>query len=294
MRIRPLFTLCLLAISAAGCATDNTSSAVPDAPLPFTIERFNLPGPLAGVLARIDITDPRVQVKVALADDRDPDGPGPCVGQLDTTSNAARRYDFALAINASFFLAPHPRTFQGKTSTYVAGHCAIPEGWHFSDGKLLTKPQQEKLHAVFIVHDDGKLSFQERALDLPPNTRYAVSGSALVLRAGEVIARAKEGPRHPRSAVGVSADGRTLLIVAVDGRQEHSRGATLVELGRLMQSMGAYHALNLDGGGSSALVIKDPGTGVFAVANQPSDTSASLPNVRVERPVADVIGISLR
>lgn len=294
MRIRPLFTLWLLALAAAGCATGHTSSAAPDEPLPFTVERFNLPGPLAGVLARIDLTDPRVQVKVALADERDPDGPGPCVGQLDTTSNAARRYDFAVTINASYFLAPNPRTIQGKTNTYVAGHCAIPEGWHFSAGKLLTKPQKENLHAAFIVHDDGKLSIQERALDLPANTRYAVSGSAIVLRAGEVIVQAKGRPRHPRSAVGVTADGRSLLIVAVDGRQEHSRGATLEELGQLMQSLGAYHALNLDGGGSSALVIKDPGTGVFAVANQPSDTSGSLPNVRIERPVADVIGITLR
>jgi len=294
MRIRPLFISWLLAISVAGCATDNRSTAGSDAPLPFTIERFNLPGPLAGVLARIDLADPRVQVKVALADDRDPDGPGPCTGRLDTTSNAARKYDFAVTINASFFLAPNPRTIQSKMSTYVAGNCTIPEGWHFSAGKLLTKPQKEFLHAAFIVHDDGKISIQERALDLPRNTRYAVSGSAIVLRAGEAIARAKEGPRHPRSAVGVSADGRSLLIVAVDGRQEHSRGATLEELGKLMQHLGAYHALNLDGGGSSALVIKDPGTGVFAVANQPSETSTSLPNVRVERPVADVIGISIR
>jgi exopolysaccharide biosynthesis protein len=263
-------------------------------PLPFSVERFALPGPVAGVVARIDLNDPRVQVKVALADDRDPDGAGPCVGQLDTTSNAARKNDFALTLNASFFAAPNTRTLQGKTIHYFVGNCAIPEGWHFSAGKLLTQPVKETLRAVFIVHDDGKISFREHARELPANTRYAVSGSAIVLRAGDVIARPKETARHPRSAVGLSADGRTLLIVAVDGRQDHSRGVTLEELGQLMQTLGANHALNLDGGGSTALVVKDPGTGVFAIANQPSDSSNGVPTVRIERPVADVIGISIR
>jgi len=128
----------------------------------------------------------------------------------------------------------------------------------------------------------------------PASTRYAVSGSAIVLKAGRVIARPEATARHPRSAIGLSADERSLLIVAVDGRQDHSRGVTLEELGKLMQSLGAHQALNLDGGGSTTLVVKDPDTGVFAVANKPSESSISLPNVRIERPVADVIGISVR
>ncbi len=295
MQTRSLLALLLLCIAATGCATSNAPPAiVSGAPLPFKVERFALPGPVAGVVARVDLTDPRVQVKVALADDRDPDGAGPCAGQLDTTSNAARKHDFALTINASFFAAPNARTLRGKAIHYFVGNCATPEGWHFSGGKLITQPMKENLRAVFIVHDDGKISFQERAQELPANTRYAVSGSAIVLRGGEAVARPKETARHPRSAVGLSADGRTLLIVAVDGRQEHSRGVTLEELGQLMQTLGASHALNLDGGGSTALVVKDPGTGVFAIANQPSDTSISVPNIRIERPVADVIGISVR
>ena len=161
-------------------------------------------------------------------------------------------------------------------------------------GTLVTRPIKENLRSVFVVHDDGKISFQDHAQELPANTRYAVSGSAIVLRGGEVVARPDATARHPRSAVGLTADGRSLLIVAVDGRQEHSRGVTLDELGKLMLTLGASDALNLDGGGSTALVVKDPGTGVFAVANQPSDSSVIMPNVHIERPVADVIGISVR
>lgn len=294
--IRTRSALWLFCLAAAGCAIHTpppASSSALDAPLPLKIERFALPGPVAGVVARIDLTDPRVQVQVALADDRDPDGAGPCVGLLDTTSNAARKNNFAVTINASFFAAPTARKWGDKSINYFVGNCAFPEGWHFSGGRIVTQPVKENLRAVFIVHDDGRISFQDRAQQLPANTRYAVSGSAIVLQAGQVIARPEATARHPRSSVGLSADGSSLLIVAVDGRQEHSRGVTLEELGRLMQGLGAVHALNLDGGGSTALVVKDPGTGVFAIANQPSDISISVPGLRTERPVADVIGIAV-
>ena len=287
------FTLPFFIVALSGCAMIATPPTWSASSLPYQLERFALPGPLAGVVARINLADPRVEVKVALADDRDPDGIGPCVGQLDTTSNAARRHDFALAINASFFAAPNPRKLNDKSIPYFVGNCGIPEGWHFSGGRTVTRPVKETLRDVFVVHDDGRISLHERATELPADTRYAVSGSAIVVNAGQVVARPNASARHPRSAVGVSADGRELLMVAVDGRQEHSRGATLEELGVLMKSLGAHHALNLDGGGSTALVVKDPGTGVFAIANQLSDTSIGLPSLRIERPVVDVIGIRI-
>ena len=63
--------------------------------------------------------------------------------------------------------------------------------------------------------------------------------------------------RHPRSAIGVEADGAVWLVV-VDGRQPLSRGVRLGELAELMAALGARDALNLDGGGSSALVVASP------------------------------------
>lgn len=59
---------------------------------------------------------------------------------------------------------------------------------------------------------------------------------------------------HPRSAAGVTADGRLVLVV-VDGRQPQSRGVYLEELAVVLRDLGARWALNLDGGGSSALVV---------------------------------------
>ena len=64
--------------------------------------------------------------------------------------------------------------------------------------------------------------------------------------------------RHPRSAVGLAADGAVWLVV-VDGRQPLSRGVTLEELAEILLGLGAADALNLDGGGSSTLVVRPPG-----------------------------------
>lgn len=73
--------------------------------------------------------------------------------------------------------------------------------------------------------------------------------------------------RHPRTAVGYSRDGATLIIVAVDGRSATSVGMTLVELAALMRRAGAWNALNFDGGGSTTMVID--GT----LVNVPSDST---------------------
>jgi len=59
---------------------------------------------------------------------------------------------------------------------------------------------------------------------------------------------------HPRTAAGRTEDGSLLLLV-VDGRQTQSRGVDLDELAWMMLGLGAVQALNLDGGGSSTLVV---------------------------------------
>ena len=71
--------------------------------------------------------------------------------------------------------------------------------------------------------------------------------------------------RHPRTGVGITGDGR-LLLVTVDGRQAgYSVGMTLARFARLMHDLGATWALNLDGGGSTTFVVRGD------VKNRPSD-----------------------
>jgi hypothetical protein len=61
--------------------------------------------------------------------------------------------------------------------------------------------------------------------------------------------------RNPRTGVGVTSNGE-ILFVTVDGRQKRSKGMTLDEFGKLFQSLGATWALNLDGGGSTTMVVR--------------------------------------
>jgi hypothetical protein len=79
--------------------------------------------------------------------------------------------------------------------------------------------------------------------------------------------------RNPRTGVGVMADG-TVLLVVVDGRSANSVGMTLIQFGKAFLSLGAVEALNLDGGGSSAMWIKGSG-----VVSDPSDSSGERPVV---------------
>ncbi|MGW0773419.1 phosphodiester glycosidase family protein [Streptomyces sp. NPDC002835] len=111
--------------------------------------------------------------------------------------------------------------------------------------------------------------------DSGPVPRTAVGGRELLVVDG--VPQSHDGAGNntaaPRTAVGFSADGRTMHIITVDGRQADSGGVTLTELGRMMRKAGAHNALNLDGGGSSTLVARDVGSDAFRVENSPSDGS---------------------
>jgi exopolysaccharide biosynthesis protein len=87
---------------------------------------------------------------------------------------------------------------------------------------------------------------------------------------------------HPRTAVGIDADGRKLYILVVDGRSTTSRGYTMVELADFMTALGVENAINLDGGGSSAMYTRN-GAGAMGIVNEPSDGG--------ERKVANGFGL---
>ncbi len=83
--------------------------------------------------------------------------------------------------------------------------------------------------------------------------------------------------RHPRTGIGFSKDGTILFLFTVDGRQEnYSKGMTLYEMAGFMRSIGVYQGMNLDGGGSSTMVVANK------VVNRPSDATG-------ERPVANAL-----
>lgn len=107
------------------------------------------------------------------------------------------------------------------------------------------------------------------------DVRFAISGWEVLVEDGEApeVFTAGAGPqyRHPRTAVGIKEDG-TVFFVVVDGRDDFNRwvGMTAYEMSELMLYFGAVDAFNLDGGGSSTMVLKDE-DGIYNVMNTPSD-----------------------
>lgn len=95
------------------------------------------------------------------------------------------------------------------------------------------------------------------------NLKEAVGGSRKFLVNGELNGNWPD--RHPRSALAFNADTTKFYLLTVDGRQSSSAGMTLNEMGAFLKTVGASHALNLDGGGSTTLVVHNE------VANSPSD-----------------------
>jgi hypothetical protein len=107
-----------------------------------------------------------------------------------------------------------------------------------------------------------------RAAGSPP-LRTAL-GALPLARGGAPWPGLQDTERAPRTAVALSADGRVLALIAVDGRQQASVGATLAQLGRLVVDLGYPQAVALDGGGSTQMVRR-PAGGALAVVNSPSD-----------------------
>jgi hypothetical protein len=120
--------------------------------------------------------------------------------------------------------------------------------------------------------------------EIPFAADFIIGGGPRLLRAGKGVSdeeadRHSESlyrQRHPRTAAGWRADG-TLVLAVVDGRQPRlSAGMTIRELADLMLDFGCIEAINLDGGGSTTMVIRNK------VVNSPSDSGG-------ERPVSDAI-----
>lgn len=126
------------------------------------------------------------------------------------------------------------------------------------------------------------------SLNLPPSTealKELIGGTPRLVRNGnrsveweaESVGSAFAYDRHPRTAVGFNADSTVVYFFTVDGRQGgYSVGMSLFELADYMLEWGVYQGVNLDGGGSTAMVVRGD------VVNSPSDAGG-------ERSVANAL-----
>jgi hypothetical protein len=144
----------------------------------------------------------------------------------------------------------------------------------FGDTLLLVVPPA--MRARVVAGDT--VAVQRRITPVWP--RETVGGRGVLLIDSVVGADVdKEGNAgfrglNPRTAAGIARVGTSqrLLLAVIDGRQPgYSVGMTLRQTAELLQSLGAQRAINLDGGGSSAMIVRDHATGALRVRNKPSD-----------------------
>ncbi|HPD00567.1 MAG TPA: phosphodiester glycosidase family protein [Acetivibrio sp.] len=114
----------------------------------------------------------------------------------------------------------------------------------------------------------------------------AATGGAMLVKDGKIPSTfshdASGASRRPRTAAGSSKSGKELILVTVDGDQSAVKGMTMKELANLMLDLGAYNAINFDGGGSTTMVSRTPASNNLKVV---SNVGGSL------RSIATAIGI---
>ena len=115
--------------------------------------------------------------------------------------------------------------------------------------------------------------------------RFVVGGYP-VLRGGQPLAGLDNATAAVRTAAGISDGGRRLTLLALDGAPEFRTGLTIAEVAATIRQLGSLDAFSLDGGGSTTLAAREPGTAAVSVRNHPS--------AGAERPVPNGIGVFSR
>jgi exopolysaccharide biosynthesis protein len=167
-----------------------------------------------------------------------------------------------------------------------SGSTRIPE-----DGFVISASGEARLWALKNLRNGWRLKLTTMLIALEEEVQEKwnraaniISGTPQLIRGGRIeITGELEGAginfvkdRHPRTAIAKLKDGRILLVV-VDGRQQgYSTGMSLNSLAELLLELGAVEAMNLDGGGSSAMVVQGK------LVNKPSDAAG-------ERAVSDAL-----
>lgn len=247
----------------------------------FEKEVRTSPRPIVIHVVRVDLRDPAISFVVT------PHKTSGLTGK--TTSQFLLEEGAQLAVNGDFFLpwwsnGPHDYYPHAGDPTDVLGASVsngVENGWH-------TTP-----YTALVFNKDRTVVIREVTdpLERFPGALQVMSGKQLLLENGRktraVSAETQARVTHPRLAAALDRSGGTLLLVAIDGRQPgYSEGVTLSELAEIVLSHGGHRAMNLDGGGSTTVVIAD-GDGGTRPLNIPFHTRIPWR----ERPVANHLGV---
>ena len=186
-------------------------------------------------------------------------------GLLCTRKTSAYLEEFSLqvAINGDGFQYLDQDTYDPEQFCPNGGEPVKVNSYAASRGTVYS--QQWAGRPIMYINRNNEVTFNQ-----PKGAIYnAVSGDRMLVNKGQKVDNLESQSVEPRSAAGVNSNGRWLFLVVIDGRQPgYSEGATFPELADFLLSLGVYYGLNLDGGGSSALVIESAMGGSF-VLNSP-------------------------
>ncbi len=194
----------------------------------------------------------------------------------------------------------------GGTTRGIDSYTGTPAELLVKDGKVVDVAYEGGFDMAvpeghYIVHGDGKAAsflknnfmvgdtiYIEYAYQPVNDWQMVVGGHALLVDNGQPVQYTKDlsslGGVRARTAAGISRDGKTLYLVAIEGRTADSKGITLGNLSMFMTKIGAWKALNLDGGGSTTMVSRPLGETQRVRVIHPEKNGA-------ERSVVEGIGI---
>ena len=220
---------------------------------------------------------------------------------LQSTSSWANSVDVQFAINGDFYRTAPTRVYGDAVGLGIPWpkintglHSDYDAEWYHNDFGWIAFGHDwvDYTYTKWVKNNPGSFSVPVGGYEpttvaptRPHGTLGLVSGFPTLVMEGEVYTctsptdttcfpdRADMRDRNPRSAVGLTADRQTLMLVAVDGRTSSNTGMYGSELAALMGQLGAHFALNIDGGGSTQLwqqgsgYINSASEGTRAVAN---------------------------
>ncbi len=241
----------------------------------ITYEREVRTSPRPMVIHIVTIDLKASGIKALVTPPADADSARPLAAQ--TTSEFLRDHELQLAINGDGFSPWYDLGPLGYSPE--KGGLVSPIGFAASRGTIYS--EHTEAEPTLYIFQNNKASINHQL----GKVYNAISGTKLLVWNGDPLDDLGDTP-HPRTAVGLNRPGNTLIIIVVDGRQPgYSEGATLTEMAELLLDHGAYTGMNLDGGGSTTLVVADE-NGNPRVLNSP--IHQGIPGN--ERPVGNHLG----
>ena len=172
-------------------------------------------------------------------------------------ANYVEHYNAVVGVNADFY----------NMTTGAPGGALVMDGVEYHGGTS---------ENFFAILKDGTAMIGSSSdyAAYKDQIQEAVGGSVYLVKDGKpVVTSAADyyNSRHSRTCVGITAEGKVIMMV-LDGRQEpFSAGGSAEELAQIMLDAGCVTAINLDGGGSTTFVAKQEGSNTLTVVNRPSD-----------------------